>query len=278
MLEEINPLSNNAIRIGITGPPGAGKSTITNQLIKKYRQENKRVCALLVDPTSPFTNGAVLGDRIRMREFYKDEKVFIRSIASRGSKGGLSKNIDHIADILDFSGFDIIIFETVGVGQIELDVINSVDTVAVVLVPESGDDIQIMKAGLIEIADIYIINKYDRKDSNKIFLVLKNMLKLLSKDKWKPEIIKTIAKDNVGIKELYKAIKTHNIYLKKTGSINNKINDRYKRSIKNLIINDLEKQFWSDNRKKILSAEINKDSKDRLSQQELHVLLNKNEK
>ena len=166
-----------SIKIGITGPPGAGKSSITNQLIKKYRSEDRSVCALLVDPTSPFSDGAVLGDRIRMRDFHEDSNVFIRSIASRGSKGGLSKDIDYISDIIEYSNFDIIIYETVGVGQVELDVVESVDTTVVVLVPESGDDIQMMKAGLIEIADVYVINKYDRKDSDKLFLrLIKNFL------------------------------------------------------------------------------------------------------
>jgi LAO/AO transport system kinase len=163
----------------------------------------------LVDPSSPFTNGAVLGDRIRMQDFHKDDNVFIRSIASRGSKGGLSENIECIANVLNHCKFDIIIFETVGIGQIELDVIELVDTVAVILVPESGDDIQMMKAGLIEIADIYVINKYDRKDSNKLFIALNNMLKLVVNDKWTPKIIKTVAINDRGIRELYNAIYNH---------------------------------------------------------------------
>ena len=157
LLKEVNKKNKHSMRIGITGPPGAGKSTITNQLIQNLREENKSVCALLVDPTSPFTKGAILGDRIRITNKHNDKNLFIRSIASRGFKGGLADNIDSIAEILEYAGFDIIIFETVGVGQIELDVVELVDTVGVVLVPESGDDIQIMKAGLIEIADIYII-------------------------------------------------------------------------------------------------------------------------
>ena len=176
ILKNIKSSKNKSVRIGITGPPGAGKSSITNQLIKKYRSENKRVCALLVDPTSPFSSGAVLGDRIRINDFYDDEDVFIRSLASRGSKGGLSNNIDYIGDIIEYVGFDIILFETVGVGQVELDVIESVDSVVVVLVPESGDDIQIMKAGLIEIADLYIINKSDRQGADRLEVALKNML------------------------------------------------------------------------------------------------------
>ena len=135
ILKNIKPSKNKTIRIGITGPPGAGKSSITNQLIKKYRSENKSVCALLVDPSSPFSSGAVLGDRIRINDFHDDNDVFIRSLASRGSKGGLSNDIDYIGDIIEYVGFDIILFETVGVGQVELDVIELVDSVVVVLVP-----------------------------------------------------------------------------------------------------------------------------------------------
>ena len=132
ILDAISSSSHKSIRIGITGPPGAGKSSITNQLIKKFRSDNKSVCALLVDPTSPFSNGAVLGDRIRINDCYNDKNIFVRSLASRGSKGGLASSIDSISDIVEYAGFDIILFETVGVGQVELDVIESVDSVVVV--------------------------------------------------------------------------------------------------------------------------------------------------
>ena len=200
ILSSLYPLKTNSHRIGITGPPGAGKSTITNLLIKYFRKNKKSVAVLLVDPTSPYSNGAVLGDRIRMFNYHNDDNVFIRSFATRGSKGGLSKNINKVADILQAAKFDIIIFETVGVGQIEIDVVEQVDTVVLTLVPESGDDIQMMKAGIIEIADIFVINKSDRKDADKLFVSLKNILsftdKLKSKDLF-PKIIKTIATEPV---------------------------------------------------------------------------------
>ena len=254
-----------SMKIGITGPPGAGKSSITNQLIKKYRSENKSVCALLVDPSSPFTSGAVLGDRIRMRDFHDDSKVFIRSIASRGSKGGLSQNIDYISDIIEYSKFDIIIYETVGVGQVELDVVDSVDTTVVVLVPESGDDIQVMKAGLIEIADIYVINKYDRKDSDKLFLTLSNMLQLSDKDKWIPNIVKTIAINDVGINDLKDELSKHNDYLISSNKILKKYNERFIKKIKYKLINEFENSFWNEDRYKVLNEEIEKDIKNRSS-------------
>lgn len=248
LLSKIQFKKSTSIRIGITGPPGAGKSSITNRLIKKYRSENKTVCALLVDPTSPFSNGSVLGDRIRLNQFYDDKDVFIRSLASRGSKGGLSYEIDTIADLIDFIGFDIIIIETVGVGQIELDVIESVDSVVVVLVPESGDDIQIMKAGLIEIADLYVINKSEREDADKLFIILTNMLQLVKNKKWIPEIIKTVAIDNIGIDELYKNLEKHKKFLLDSDGFDFKNNKRFIKKIKNEIVKNFEHSFWTSNR------------------------------
>ena len=248
ILKNIKPSKNKTIRIGITGPPGAGKSSITNQLIKKYRSENKSVCALLVDPSSPFSSGAVLGDRIRINDFYDDNDVFIRSLASRGSKGGLSNDIDYIGDIIEYVGFDIILFETVGVGQVELDVIELVDSVVVVLVPESGDDIQIMKAGLIEIADLYVINKSDRKDADKLFIILNNMLQLIDDKDWIPKIIKTVAINNIGIDNLYSELMNHENYLIESNNSSSKNRERYIRKIKNRLIDDFESLFWTTER------------------------------
>ena len=256
ILKNIKPSKNKTIRIGITGPPGAGKSSITNQLIKKYRSENKSVCALLVDPSSPFSSGAVLGDRIRINDFHDDNDVFIRSLASRGSKGGLSNDIDYIGDIIEYVGFDIILFETVGVGQVELDVIELVDSVVVVLVPESGDDIQIMKAGLIEIADLYVINKSDRKDADKLFIILNNMLQLIDNKDWIPKIIKTVAINNIGIDNLYSELMNHENYLIESNNSSSKNSVRYIRKIKNRLIDDFESLFWTTERLTFLDKKI----------------------
>ncbi len=272
ILNNIQSSKNKSIRIGITGPPGAGKSSITNQLIKKYRSENKSVCALLVDPTSPFTSGAVLGDRVRINDFYDDENVFIRSLASRGSKGGLSNNIDHIGDVVEYVGFDIILFETVGVGQVELDVIESVDSVVVVLVPESGDDIQIMKAGLIEIADIYVINKSDRKDADKLFIVLNNMLQLIDSKEWIPKVVKTVAINNIGIDTLYLELTNHGNYLIKSNQLNLKNRGRYIKKIKNSLINDFENLFWTEKRLQFLDKEL---SDNNLYETDINVIIGK---
>ena len=264
------PINKKVHRIGITGPPGAGKSSITNLLIKKYRKDNLKVAVLLVDPSSPFTKGAVLGDRIRMLNYYNDDNVFIRSFGSRGSSGGLSENINEIADIFSLACYDIIIFETVGVGQIEIDVVEQVDSVILVLVPESGDDIQMLKAGIIEIADIFVINKSDRSDADKLLVSLKKILSLVSLDNnglvWSYPIIKTVAINDFGVDDLMKELNNHFIFLNNQNNIiNNKINNRYTSQINKILNKKLIDLFWNDKNVEILNNELKKDIKDRSS-------------
>ena len=249
--------TGQAYRIGITGPPGAGKSSITNEIIKLLSSD-KKIAVLSVDPTSPFTGGAILGDRIRMIEHYNNPNVFIRSLGSRGSKGGLADNISFVGDVLDAAGFDIIIFETVGVGQIELDVMETSDTTVVVLVPESGDDIQILKAGMMEIADIFVVNKSDRAGSEKINLSLNNFLSIIPKDenKWYPKVVKTSVYDKYGFDELLELVFERQTYLNNSGEKKQKNKNRYLRQIQNIISDKLTDSFWNDKKRKILEAEL----------------------
>ncbi len=256
--------TGQAYRIGITGPPGAGKSSITNEIIKLLSSD-KKIAVLSVDPTSPFTGGAILGDRIRMIEHYNNPNVFIRSLGSRGSKGGLADNISFVGDVLDAAGFDIIIFETVGVGQIELDVMETSDTTVVVLVPESGDDIQILKAGMMEIADIFVVNKSDRAGSEKINLSLNNFLSIIPKDenKWYPKVVKTSVYDKYGFDELLELVFERQTYLNNSGEKKQKNKNRYLRQIQNIISDKLTDSFWNDKRRKILEAELSNSVKAR---------------
>ena len=263
------PFDKKPHRVGITGPPGAGKSSITNLLIKKYRENNLKVAVLLVDPSSPFTKGAVLGDRIRMLNYYDDNNVFIRSFGSRGSKGGLSNNINEIADIFSLASYDIIIFETVGVGQIEIDVVEQVDSVILTLVPESGDDIQILKAGILEIADIFVVNKSDRSDSDKLIVSLKKILSnadTLDQDYWKNPILKTTAIKDEGIDELINELNNHFNFLNSKDSFKNyKIDKRYSSRVEKILTNKLLNLFWKKNKISSLNKELEKKSKDRIS-------------
>ena len=215
LLKELHKKIGHAYRIGITGPPGSGKSTLTNQLTKFYRKQNKKVGIIAVDPTSPFTGGALLGDRVRMSEVGCDDNVFIRSMATRGSLGGLSKKTIDAADVLDAAGYDIIIFETVGVGQSELDVAKAADTTIVILVPESGDSIQAMKAGLMEIADFFVLNKSDRPGADSAITALKTILMMRdhTEKSWLPNIIKAVASENSGTKEIADKISRHHEFL-----------------------------------------------------------------
>ncbi len=217
LMHELTPHTGRAHVIGITGAPGSGKSTLTNELIKEYRRQGKTVGVVAVDPTSTLTGGAVLGDRIRMLENYQDAGVFIRSMATRGQLGGLSAMTNDVVRVLDACGKEIVIVETVGVGQDEVDVARAAHTTILVEVPGMGDDIQAIKAGVLEIADILVINKADREGVEKLDLYLKAMLNLAPKKPWRVPILKTVAARGEGTVELTKKIEAHLAFLKSSG-------------------------------------------------------------
>ncbi len=204
-LKAIYPETGKAFIIGITGNPGAGKSTLVNQLIKHFRSEDKKVGVVAIDPTSPFSGGAILGDRIRMQKFFTDEKVFIRSVATRGNLGGLSRSTYDIIKVLDAMGNDVIIVETVGVGQDEVDICKVADISVVVLIPGMGDHIQAIKAGILEIADLFVVNKCDLPGVDKTIADIEYMLSM-DKKEFKPQIIKVSAEKGEGIQALVDGI------------------------------------------------------------------------
>ena len=267
LLKQIYSNVGNAYRIGITGPPGAGKSTIVNQAAKVIRNKNKRVGIIAVDPTSPFTGGALLGDRIRMSEIGGDKDIFIRSMASRGSLGGLSKKVIDAADILDAAGYDYIMLETVGVGQSELDIVKAADTTIVVLVPESGDSIQAMKAGLMEIADIFVINKSDRPGADQALASLKTIMMMRTHDEetWIPGIIKTVATENLGIPELFSEIRRHKEFLDNKNLLLKKREKQTKNRIKEIVEDYIRDELWNDDRENSLDSSLEKVVLGRLS-------------
>ena len=231
----------DSYRIGITGPPGAGKSTLVSALAKSLAQ-GEEMAIVAVDPTSPFSGGALLGDRIRMRELAEIGNVFIRSMASRGSLGGLSLATENVLTILESYGMARIIVETIGVGQVEIDIAEACDTIILVLVPESGDGVQVMKAGLIEIADIILVNKADRDGADLLFRELNNAVQL-SQRNWQVPIIKTIATENKGVDEVLAAIDEHHKFLFATSSLEQKRKRRIRITLDNLIEQELRRQI-----------------------------------
>jgi len=219
VLRHITP-SGRAHRVGVTGPPGAGKSTIVNRLTSYARQDELRVGIICADPSSPFSGGAVLGDRVRMQQHYMDEGVHIRSMSLRGSLGGLPATVHGVIKLMEAYGKDLILVETVGVGQMELDVMASVATDVVTLVPEDGDDVQAMKAGLMEIADIFVVNKADRAGADSMVVAIKSMLNLvMPQGEWKVPVLATQAENNIGVEELYRRIQEHRQMGIDTGSL-----------------------------------------------------------
>jgi LAO/AO transport system kinase len=258
LLKSLYKNTGKAYLIGVTGPPGAGKSTITNGLTKLMGEKGYKVGIIAVDPTSPFTGGALLGDRIRMQEIGTNEDVFIRSMATRGSLGGLAKKAKEACEVLDAAGKEFIIIETVGVGQSELDIAQTADTTIVILVPESGDAVQAMKAGLMEIGDIFVINKSDREGADVLAVALRTMLHLKMKvdDNWETKVVKTIGTQDKGIDELFNEILRHKAFLESNGELLARRKKNLVDQINELVNSRLEVKFWSEERKKALDKNI----------------------
>src|SRR5436305_9117723 len=210
------PYSGNATVIGLTGSPGSGKSTLVDQLAREYRKQEKTIGIIAVDPTSPYTGGAILGDRIRMQAHHADNAIYIRSMATRGFLGGLAPATADVATLLDAAGKEIVFIETVGVGQDEIDIVRLADVTVVILVPGMGDDVQTIKAGIMEIADIFVVNKSDREGAERVEREIRAMQTLdIRHDDWTPPIVKTVASDGNGLPDLVKAIASYRQYLKR---------------------------------------------------------------
>jgi LAO/AO transport system kinase len=278
ILSSLHPRTGRARRTGLTGPPGAGKSSITSLLVKRFRDAGLRVGVIAVDPTSPFTGGALLGDRVRMESVALDPGVFIRSMATRGSLGGLAAATREVADVLDAFGFDRLLIETVGVGQSELDVARTADTTLLVLVPESGDSIQTLKAGVMEVADIFVVNKSDRPGADRLRNDVELMLGLrrgvsfgsmpahhgvdlkrvnparlareaAAKDnpvEWTPPVLSAIATKDEGIDEIVAALDRHFAYLEKSGTLRSRRRERMRERVMDVVEQKVRGRLWKD--------------------------------
>ncbi|TYP46573.1 methylmalonyl Co-A mutase-associated GTPase MeaB [Thermosediminibacter litoriperuensis] len=247
-LKKLYKYTGNSYVIGITGPPGAGKSSLVNELAKKIRAKGKKVGIIAVDPTSPFTGGALLGDRIRMQDLTLDDGIFIRSMGSRGSLGGIAKAAYDAVKVLDAFGMDYVIIETVGVGQTEIDIVKLADTVVLVLVPGLGDDVQAIKAGIMEIADIFAVNKSDREGADRLVTEIEMMLELSQKDfDFRPPIVKTVAVTGKGIDVLECRISEHLDYIKKNGILELKRKTKVKEEFMELLKDHISRLILQKN-------------------------------
>ena len=242
-LADLYPHTGRAHIVGVTGAPGVGKSTLVNGLTKEYRRRGKRVGIVAVDATSPFSGGALLGDRIRMQELTGDPGVFIRSMATRGSLGGLARATSDAVKILDAAGYDVIFIETVGAGQSEVEIAKASHTTIVVTAPGLGDEIQALKAGILEIADIFAVNKADREGADRAALELEAMLDL-NEQEWRPPILKTIALHGEGIADVVEAIEAHAIYLRESGQFAVRERERIKRELEGILRHELIERLF----------------------------------
>jgi LAO/AO transport system kinase len=244
ILKEIFPYTGKAFIVGITGPPGSGKSSLIDRLIHLIRKEDLKIGVIAVDPTSPFTGGSILGDRIRMHEHVSDKNVFIRSMSTRGSFGGISNATRGVVHLLDAFGKDIVIIETVGVGQSEVDIAQNADTTILVLTPLSGDSVQILKAGIMEIPDIVVINKADLPGAGISQADINIMLDFKNKRTWRPPVIQTITFNDVGTQKLWEEIKKHRSFLEKEDLITKLRAERYQNDVLLLMEKIIKDRIW----------------------------------
>lgn len=260
VLEQLAAGGGASRRIGITGPPGAGKSTLCLQLVREFRRAGARVAVLAVDPSSPFTGGALLGDRVRMNDVAGDEQVFVRSFATRGALGGLSAAVADAAELFDAAGFDYLLIETVGVGQSECDIVRLCDCVLVVLTPESGDEIQVAKAGLMEIADVFVINKNDRPGGDRLRAALRAMLDLDTARRaargCRPPIVSTVAEEGGGVPELAAAIREHDEQQQRSGAQAQRQRERRRQRVLQWLPRLIDRELWSPSRLALLDRAL----------------------
>ncbi len=239
IMKAIYPHTGKAHLVGVTGAPGAGKSTLVDKIISRYKELGKSVGIIAVDPSSPFSGGAILGDRLRMQQHALDPSVFIRSMGTRGSLGGLSRAAYEAALILDACGKDIVVIETAGVGQTEIDIVRIADTVILLLVPGMGDDVQIMKAGIMEIADIFVVNKADREGADKIVAEVNLMLDIAGERSWRPPVLKAIAESGQGVDDIIRAVEEHRLYLQKSEEGKKRRSSRIRHEVEEILRRDI---------------------------------------
>jgi LAO/AO transport system kinase len=242
LIHRLFPRTGRAMTVGLTGPPGVGKSTLSSAIVRKARSLAKSVGVISVDPSSPFSHGALLGDRIRLSEHFVDPSVFIRSMASRGHLGGLSGATADAVSLMDAFGLDVILIETVGVGQSEIEIAELAHTTIVALQPGSGDSIQVLKAGIMEIADVFVVNKADHPMANQLRREIRSMMEMLQFSGWIPEVVSTQALSGEGVDDLWRAIEAHRVYLDETGEIEDRRRAAYRHQVRQLTLGHLERR------------------------------------